>query len=128
MAPERDGDEDWFLAVGKAGEEVITATVSAADEAGAEEEAMRTWETGGEEDIRFKHARGPFPSGLGDAATRIRPNGCAGCGLHVWIPSRPPRPCETWFVRYVDGTDSDSAAWECIQCGTLTYLPMEETA
>lgn len=114
----------WVVVAELESEEYVSATIDAPTEADARTEGGRRIAAGedtGEFDI--VRTSGPFPASPGEAAPEVRPHGCGGCGLHCWPGDRPPCPRSTWFRRSVES--EDSIGWECIQCGTVTWIPID---
>lgn len=104
-----------------------TAAVDAPTKSDARAEGERVIASQEETDaFEVLRVRGPFPKNPGEAAPEVRPNGCHGCGLHLWDGESPLCPRSTWFTR--DGKSGDDVIWKCIQCGTRTVLPMEMMA
>lgn len=120
-----ENEEPYWVVITELDEdEYATAAVDAPtkDDARAEgERIIASQEETTNYDVR--RVRGPFPSEAGKANVSVRPNGCAGCGLHCWPAEEPPCPRSTWFER--DTERDDEIAWKCIQCGTRTWLPAE---
>lgn len=100
-----------------------STTVDAPNPDDAEPQAQRVivgYE--GREPDRIARVTGPFPNYIPTGQRERRPNVCAGCGLNCYCGNHPPTPSQTWWKKLDIENDENDTPWECINCGTITWL------
>lgn len=121
----KQAGEPYWVVIFDLGGAYASTVVDAPTNADAEVGAARLI-AAAEDTTEFDTARitGPFPSSPGESAVEVRPQGCHGCGLHLWQGDEEPCPHSTWFTR--DENRDDAIVWKCIQCETLTVLSEDQ--
>lgn len=124
MADNDPGGEPWWVVVARVSDgDLVRATVDAPTAEDATAEAQRSitiYE--GEPPSAHLRTTGPFPTLVRTEERERRPVYCGGCGLSVYCGNHPPTPEQTWFEEK-DWVGYDQLGFECINCGTLTWLP-----
>lgn len=126
VSSDKHGGEPWWIVVAKFGrDDYASATVDAPDEETAAAQGERVIVANeGREPGKIHNTRGPFPRHVPTEEREIRPKMCGGCGLKRYCGNHPPMPPQTWWTLYdeVEGR----RGWECIQCGTRTWMAKVE--
>lgn len=125
------GGEPWWVVVAECGDrEYVSSAVDAPTPEDAEAEAQRLMAANRAEiPTEFGEVKsiaritGPFPRHVPTADRERRPHVCGGCGLGLYCGNHAPTPRQTWFSAPDIESEYDETPWECVNCGTLTWLP-----